>query len=95
MKDPFKADALSGKSILVSGGGSGLGREIARGFVAHGARVYICGRRESVLAEAATEIEAENGASGGKIVPSAATCAIPSPSRRWSRVSGKTVRSPA
>ena len=50
MNDPFKADALAGKRILVSGGGSGLGREIARGFSAHGATVYICGRREALLA---------------------------------------------
>ncbi len=69
MNDPFKADALAGKSILVSGGGSGLGREITRGFAAHGARVYICGRRENLLAEAAAEIEAESGGAGGKVIP--------------------------
>jgi NAD(P)-dependent dehydrogenase (short-subunit alcohol dehydrogenase family) len=65
VKDPFKADALSGKRILVSGGGSGLGREIARGFSEHGATVYICGRRESVLAEAAAEI---GGQTGGQVI---------------------------
>jgi NAD(P)-dependent dehydrogenase (short-subunit alcohol dehydrogenase family) len=59
---PFRADVLAGKRILVSGGGSGLGREIARGFAAHGATVYICGRRESVLDEAVADITGETGA---------------------------------
>ena len=66
MNDPFKADALAGKRILVSGGGSGLGREISRGFSAHGATVYICGRREALLAEAAEEIGKETG---GQVIP--------------------------
>lgn len=36
-------------SILVTGGGSGIGEGIARYFVASGARVTICGRREDKL----------------------------------------------
>ena len=56
MRSPFRPDVLADKRILVSGGGSGLGKEIARGFAAHGATVYICGRREGVLAEAAAEL---------------------------------------
>ena len=66
MKDPFKADALAGKRILVSGGGTGLGREIAAGFSAHGAVVYICGRREPLLEETAAAITAQTG---GKVIP--------------------------
>ena len=62
MQSPFRKDALAGKRILVSGGGSGLGKEISRGFAAHGATVYICGRREGLLAEAASEIVMETGA---------------------------------
>ncbi|WP_241231064.1 SDR family oxidoreductase [Sphingomonas koreensis] len=42
--------------ILVTGGGSGLGKEIARACVALGATVYLCGRRSSVLEEAAAEL---------------------------------------
>lgn len=66
MQSPFRNDALKGKRILVSGGGSGLGKEISRGLAAHGATVYICGRREGLLAAAASEIEAETGA---KVIP--------------------------
>lgn len=39
--------------ILVTGGGSGLGHAIARSCVELGATVYLCGRREGVLREAA------------------------------------------
>ena len=60
-KTPFRDDVLAGKRILVSGGGTGLGREIARGFSSHGATVYICGRREAVLLKTASELAAQTG----------------------------------
>jgi NAD(P)-dependent dehydrogenase (short-subunit alcohol dehydrogenase family) len=70
MQTPFRSDALQGKRILVSGGGSGLGREITRGFAGLGATVYICGRREALLAEAATEIASQIPAEvGGRVIP--------------------------
>lgn len=37
--------SLEGASVLVTGGGSGLGAETARALIAAGARVTICGRR--------------------------------------------------
>ena len=52
---PFAPDALAGKRILITGGGTGLGRGVARHFVEHGAEVHLWGRRESVLQEAAAE----------------------------------------
>ena len=54
--DVFKADALAGKSILITGGGSGLGCEIAKALAKKGAAIHICGRRPAVLEEAAREI---------------------------------------
>ncbi len=63
---PFRPDCLSGKSILVTGGGGGLGKEISRSLAAQGAVVHICGRREQLLQETAAEIIAETG---GQVFP--------------------------
>jgi NAD(P)-dependent dehydrogenase (short-subunit alcohol dehydrogenase family) len=52
----FRPDALAGKRILITGGGTGLGREFARQFVALGASVHICGRREAVLQQAVDDL---------------------------------------
>ena len=47
--------------VVVSGGGTGIGRAVARAFALDGDRVTILGRREDVLAEAARGIDAEAG----------------------------------
>lgn len=54
----FKEDTLDGKTILVTGGGSGLGLAMARMFSNTGARVAICGRNEDRLKTAAGAIAA-------------------------------------
>ena len=57
----FQPGLLKGQRILVTGGGTGLGRAMALRFAELGARLILCGRRESVLAEAAREIESLHG----------------------------------
>jgi NAD(P)-dependent dehydrogenase (short-subunit alcohol dehydrogenase family) len=53
----FKDNVLEGKKILVTGGGTGLGKEMTEHYIQHGAEVVICGRRESVLADTAAEFK--------------------------------------
>jgi NAD(P)-dependent dehydrogenase (short-subunit alcohol dehydrogenase family) len=55
---PFHDDALAGKRILVTGGGTGLGRAMSEGFLQHGAKVHICGRRAAVLEQTVAELGA-------------------------------------
>ncbi|MEU7819147.1 SDR family oxidoreductase [Pseudonocardia sp. NPDC049154] len=54
-KSPFAPDLLAGKRVLITGGGTGLGRGVARHLVDHGATVHLWGRRKAVLEEAAAE----------------------------------------
>ena len=65
IRSPLRDDALQGKRILVTGGGTGLGKELARSFAAHGAKVTICGRREAVLQQAVDELQATAAHGGG------------------------------
>ncbi len=51
----FQSNLLHSKRILITGGGTGLGKAAAQRFLELGAEVYICGRRHEVLA--ATEQE--------------------------------------
>jgi len=57
----FQKNLLHGKRILITGGGTGLGKGMAQRFLELGASVYICGRRESVLQETAAELAAATG----------------------------------
>ena len=57
----FKDNILQGKKILVTGGGTGLGKEMSEHYIQHGADVVICGRRESILAETAQEFKEKYG----------------------------------
>ena len=59
----FQKDLLKDKRILVSGGGSGLGKAMATRYLELGADIYICGRRKSVLEETAKEMMDLHGGS--------------------------------
>ncbi len=47
----YRNDLLDGQTVIISGGGSGMGRAMAFLFSRLGAQVVICGRREEKLAE--------------------------------------------
>jgi len=61
----FRPGLMESERILVTGGGTGLGREMTEAFLKLGATVYICGRRQNKLDETAQELMAEHG---GKVV---------------------------
>lgn len=52
----FQTNLLRDKRILITGGGTGLGRGMAQRFLQLGATVHICGRRQEVLDETASEL---------------------------------------
>jgi NAD(P)-dependent dehydrogenase (short-subunit alcohol dehydrogenase family) len=60
----FAADLLRGKRALITGGGTGLGKAMAKRYAELGAEVFICGRREEVLRDTVAEL---SSATGGKI----------------------------
>jgi 2-deoxy-D-gluconate 3-dehydrogenase len=53
--------SLKGKSGIVTGAGSGIGKAIAKGLVQAGAEIVIVGRNRERLEKAATEIEKFGG----------------------------------
>ncbi|MDI1302769.1 MAG: SDR family oxidoreductase [bacterium] len=57
----FKADAFKGKVVIVTGGGSGIGRCTAHELAALGAQVIITGRKQEKLDHVAAEITEDGG----------------------------------
>jgi NAD(P)-dependent dehydrogenase (short-subunit alcohol dehydrogenase family) len=57
----LRAGALADKVIIVTGGGTGLGRSMTRYFLELGARVVIGSRRQQVLDTAAAELQQQTG----------------------------------
>ena len=62
----LKEGSLKGKTIIVTGGGTGLGRSMVKYFLELGANAVICSRKIEVLEQAAKELEEETG---GKVLP--------------------------
>jgi NAD(P)-dependent dehydrogenase (short-subunit alcohol dehydrogenase family) len=58
----FERNLLSGKRILVTGGGSGLGAAMSRRFVELGAELIVCGRRLELLEQTAAQLRSDLGA---------------------------------
>lgn len=61
----LREDALKGKTIIITGGGTGLGKSMTRYFLQLGANAVITSRKLEVLEKTARELEAETG---GKVL---------------------------
>lgn len=58
----FEKNLLAGRTILITGGGSGLGRSMALRLAGLGAKIFVAGRREEPLRETCATISAAGGA---------------------------------
>jgi NAD(P)-dependent dehydrogenase (short-subunit alcohol dehydrogenase family) len=66
----FDAQLLKGKKIVVTGGGTGLGKSMATRFAELGADLVITSRRQNIIYETAKELSKH----GGKVL--AISCSI-------------------
>ena len=57
----FRNNVLAGQIAIVTGGGTGICKGIARGFLAHGAAVCITSRKQEVIDQTADELAKETG----------------------------------
>jgi NAD(P)-dependent dehydrogenase (short-subunit alcohol dehydrogenase family) len=64
----FQSNLLENKRILITGGGTGLGKAAAHRFLELGATVYICGRRPEVLAATVAELRQASGGAAHSLV---------------------------
>jgi len=60
----FQTDLLKGRTILITGGGTGLGRSMALRFAELGANIFLVGRRKEPLEETAGAIRAKGARAG-------------------------------
>jgi peroxisomal 2,4-dienoyl-CoA reductase len=56
---PFQPDLFAGQVVFVTGGATGIGKEICRSFGNHGARIAIASRKQEALEAAQAELESE------------------------------------
>ncbi len=60
----FKNDLMKGRNILITGGGTGLGRSMALRFAELGANLFLVARRPEPLADTVKEIQRQGRARG-------------------------------
>ncbi len=63
MEGMLKPGSLAGKTIIITGGGTGLGRSMGKYFLELGANLVITSRKLDVIQKAAEELSAETGGS--------------------------------
>jgi NAD(P)-dependent dehydrogenase (short-subunit alcohol dehydrogenase family) len=59
MEGMLKPGALKGKTIIITGGGTGLGRSIGKYVLELGANLVICSRKQEVITKTAGELQQE------------------------------------
>lgn len=74
----FRPGLMKGQRILITGGGTGLGKVMAEACLMLGADVYIWGRRGNVIEATAKELtDAHGAASGGRCIGMACDIRVP------------------
>jgi NAD(P)-dependent dehydrogenase (short-subunit alcohol dehydrogenase family) len=66
MKGMLKEESLKGKTIIITGGGTGLGRSMGKYMLELGANLVITSRKKEVLDKSASELIEQTG---GKVLP--------------------------
>lgn len=77
MEGMLKPDALKGKTIVITGGGTGLGRSMGKYFLELGANLVITSRKKEVIDKTAAEL---SQATGGKVL------AVPADVRKYEEI---------
>ena len=72
VQDYLPKTLFAGKTVFITGGGSGINLGVARNFAALGANLAICGRTQDKLDQAARELRELNAHAKGKVLPVAA-----------------------
>jgi NAD(P)-dependent dehydrogenase (short-subunit alcohol dehydrogenase family) len=69
VQDLLPKSLFAGKTVFITGGGSGINLGVARNFASLGAQISICGRTQDKLETAAAELRALNAHTGGRVLP--------------------------
>jgi len=72
VQDHLPKTLFAGKTVFITGGGSGINLGVARNFAVLGANLAICGRTQDKLDRAARELRDLNAHAKGKVLPVAA-----------------------